>query len=154
MCLFFIVFEKHGMFSKYFEEIPRAAPGGRCRRRRQGFCFIKIFGKLFLRAHPYFSKWHFSFLQITTIYKGTQVTTPGLGRSHLGLLRLQDVCSRSHTAWGCRGRSSSGCDDLQEKVAQTAILVDLRLLPKPGCKWIGFQQISLTIYILYHEWSP
>ena len=33
--------------------------------------FCKIFGK---KTHPYFSTWHFSFFQITIIYKGTQVT--------------------------------------------------------------------------------
>ena len=27
----------------------------------------------------------------------------------------------------------------------------LRLVAKPGCKEIGFRQISLTIYILYHR---
>ena len=26
-----------------------------------------------------------------------------------------------------------------------------RLLPKPGCKGIGFRQISLDIHILYHK---
>ena len=72
------------MFSKYFEKIPpppgAAAPGGRHRRRRQWY-FFKIFGK-----HTLFSKYvekrpihiflidTFYFFQITTIYKGTQVT--------------------------------------------------------------------------------
>ena len=26
-----------------------------------------------------------------------------------------------------------------------------RVLPKPGCKGIGFRQISLNMYILYHK---
>ena len=60
-------------------------------RRRQGYffrifgkykCFFKRFGKhtfcfqnIWNKAHPYFSNWHFSFFQITTIYKRTQDTT-------------------------------------------------------------------------------
>ena len=37
------------------------------------------------------------------------------------------------------------------QLSRSELYTGARLLPKPGCKGIGFQQISLNVYILYHK---
>ena len=46
--------------------------------------------------------------------------------------------------------------DLQitEQLKMAVLQVECRLVAKPGCKEIGFRQITLNICILYHKWSP
>ena len=80
MGLFSKYFEKRGLFSKYFEKIPLApppaAPSGRGSIFQNVWKTYPFFKHLEKKAHPYvFLIDTFHFVQITIIYRGTQVTT-------------------------------------------------------------------------------